>query len=226
MNALATPTQTALAKVRGDRMLAERRIAELEVGRASKLISDDIAVVERTDADIAAERRRIVICDQKIAALEAQLRRQGRNEREQRRVAAVKVIGGKLRKRQALAQEIEDTLGRLAGLYNELNDTKEIREAWPYPEFLPAYFHWGCGSLSWETMRTLARLCRDMLPGAVLEAIASSYAGNGIARVEAPSMAKGVAEVYASHSAHVLNTLAKVNIHPPGEDDADNEEAA
>ena len=166
-----TPTQTALAKVRADRAQAERRIAELEAERQSKLLdSGDVAEIDQIDADIAAGRRSVAICGQRIAVLEAEERRHEREEREQRRGAAVKVFGGKLRKQQAIAQEIEDTLARVAELYNELNETKEIRNAFPYPEFLPAYFHWQCTALQWETVRTLGRQCRDMLPTEVRNA--------------------------------------------------------
>jgi hypothetical protein len=222
-----TPTQTALAKVRADRAQAERRIAELEAERQSKLLdSGDVAEIDQIDADIAAGRRSVAICGQRIAVLEAEERRHEREEREQRRGAAVKVIASKYRKRQAIAQQIEDTLAHVAELYNALNDTKEIRDAFPFAESLPHYFNWQCVALQWETVRTMGRACHHMFPAEVRNAIAASHAGDGVTRAAAPATARGVAEIYAAHAAHVLNTLAKLNVHPPGEDDADNEEAA
>jgi hypothetical protein len=226
MNALAiltgTPTQVAMDEARSARAASERHIAELEADRRAALLgSGTPAAVNELDEAIGRERKLIVICDQRIAALEAELRRHERAEREQRRAAAVKVIASKYRKRQAIAQQIEDTLARVAELYNELNDTKEIRDAFPFAESLPHYFNWQCVALPWETVRTMGRACHHMFPAEVRNAIAASHAGDGVTRAAAPATAGGVAEVYAAHAAHVLNTLAKVNIHPPGEDDAD-----
>jgi hypothetical protein len=231
MNALAvltgTPTQAALDKASTARATAERRITELTAERDAALRgTGDVAAIDRIDGDIAAERRKIAIIEQKIEALSADLRTQARKEREVRRIDAIKKIGSHLRARKAIAQEIEKTLAHLAELYDKLNDHREIRQAFPFAEFLPSYFSWHCGALQWETMRTLAHSCWDMLPGEVRDVIAASHAGDGVTRAVAAPIATGVTEVYAAHAAHVLNTLAKVNIHPPGEDDADNEEAA
>jgi hypothetical protein len=216
----ATPTQAALAKARSDRAAALARNAELGAARAAALHgAGDVAAIDKIDGDKAAELRAVTILDQRISTLDAEISRQQREERETRRGSAIKGIGAKLRRRQALAQEIEDALARVATLYNELNDDAEIRAAWPFGAMLPHYFNWRSSRLAWEVMRTFARECRDILPAEVRNVIAASHGGDGVTRAATPPMPKGVAEVYASHAAHVLNMLAKVNIHPPGEDD-------
>jgi hypothetical protein len=219
-------TPASLDKVRSARAATERHIVELEASRRAALLGNgDVAAIDKIDVDIQAERRRIVILDQKLEALQADQRRQEREKREAVRIDAIKKIAAHLRTRQAVAVEFEAELKRLAQRYEKLSDTAEIRAAWPYPMELPGYFSWQCGALPWETARALGRQCRAMLPGPVLDAIASSYAGDGIARAAAPSKVTGIADTFEAHARHLLDTLAKVRINSD-EDDASEEAAA
>lgn len=214
-------TGSPLERANRDRAAAARRAADLEVSRSGRLVDGaDAAEIDAIDADIAAEKRKVAIYDQQIAVLQTAQQRQAHDARERRREEAIKTLRGKFAKREAIAAEIEATIKQLGEKFAQLNDDRDLRSGWPWPLDLPNYFSFRCSSLSQEIARTLARTCRDMLPSAALAAIATSHAGDGVVRAQAPRGPEGVAATYSSHTALALELLAKVDIHS-GTDNAE-----
>ena len=102
---------------------------------------------------IEAEKRAITILDQRLVALARGERKQERQDRENDRAAAIKVITPLLDKRTELATELQDVLKRVVVLHDQINDTKQLRNAWPFAT--PERFPWQLYDLGAEILRTL-----------------------------------------------------------------------
>jgi hypothetical protein len=170
----------ASTKTRTDRAAAERRMAALEAKRARQLVAtDDIAAIDQIDMAIEAEKRAITILDQRLVALARGERKQARQDREADRTAALKVIVPLLDKRVALATELDQALKNVVALYDQINDTKQLRNVWPFAT--PEYFPWHVYDLGAEILRTL-RDCGgySLLPAAVRQAIAQGGSSGAV----------------------------------------------
>jgi hypothetical protein len=84
------------------------------------LESDDNTVIEKHDAELAALERQISIHQDRIVALNAQLRREHIEEVAKRRQAAIEVLEQKFAKRQALAVEVEAAVKHLGDVWAAL----------------------------------------------------------------------------------------------------------
>jgi hypothetical protein len=213
----------ASAKVQTDRLAAERRIAALEAKRAKQLVAAvDIAAIDQTDAAIAAEKRAIVILDQRLAALARADRKLARKNREADRTAALAVIGPLLDQRTALATELEAALKRVVVLHDQIMDDKPLVGAWPFNLTDQHQFMFRFRDLGIEILRTL----RDqpggyaMLPGKVRAQL--STGGGGVTQVFVKSTVPDDLPGKVAHDgAHILSVLGTVNIHgaEPADDD-------
>ena len=216
----------ALNKTRTDRAAAERRIAALEAKRAKQLVSsDDVAAIAQTDTAIAAEKHAIAILDQRLVALTRGERKQERQDRENDRAAAIKVITPLLDKRTELATELQEVLKRVVVLHDQINDTKQLKNSWPFST--PDRFPWQLYDLGADILRSL----RDqptgyaMLPGAVRQAIAQGGSGFTQAPSDGPRGPDDLPGKVAANAALIVKSLSTMNIHPPEPADEKNEAA-
>jgi hypothetical protein len=215
----------ASTKVRTDRAAAERRTAALETRRAKQLISsDDVAAIAQTDAAIAAEKHAIAILVEREAALARADRQQARKDREADRTAALKAIVPLLDKRVALATELDQALKNVVALYDQINDTKQLRNAFPFPT--PERFPWHVYDLGADILRTL-RDCGgyNLLPAAVRQAIAQGGSGFTEAPSDGPRAPDDLPGKIAANNALILKSLSTLNIYPPEPADEKNEAA-
>jgi hypothetical protein len=214
-----------MSKAQSDRAAAESRIARLEADRAAELGGDgDVSKIDQIDTAIAAERRAIAILDQRLVALARGERKQARLNREADRAAALKAIVPLLDKLVALATELDQALKNVVALYDQINDTKQLRNVWPFAT--PEYFPWHVYDLGAEILRTL----RDsggynLLPAAVRQAIAQGGSGFTQAPSDGPRAPDDLPGKVAANAAHIVKSLSTINIHP-AEPEADNDAAA
>jgi hypothetical protein len=207
-------SEAALSKVRATRAAAETRIAALEAKRRAELDGDgDVSKIDSTDQAIAAERRTIAILDQRLVALARGERKRARQDREADRTAALRVIVPLLDKRVALATELDQALKNVVGLYDQINDTKQLRNAFPFAT--PEYFPWQVYDLGTEILRTL-RDCGgyNLLPAAVRQAIAQGGGGYTQAPPDGPRAPDDLPGKIAANAAHIVKSLSAINIHP------------
>jgi hypothetical protein len=218
-------SETPLSKARTARAAAEARIAALVATREAELAhGGDVAKIDATDQAIAAERRTVTILDQRLVALARGERKKARQDRESDRTAALKAIVPLLDKRVALATELDQALKNVVGLYDQINDTKQLRNAWPFAT--PEYFPWQVYDLGTEILRTL----RDsggynLLPAAVRQAIAQGGSGFTQAPSNAPRAPDDLPGKIAANAAHIVKALGTLNIHP-AEPETDSDAAA
>jgi hypothetical protein len=224
--------EAALTKARTERTAAEGRIAELEAKRAAQLETDDIAAIDQTDIAIAAERRAIAICDQRIAVIERELRQQEKQRREGARTAAIKVIAGIFAKRTAKGARLEELLVELVTLANDIkNDEHTLRAAWPFD--LPHWFTWQLYDFGRDVLVSLRRACEvgtgsNWMPSDVRVAIGGWVGSSGF--TEAPKPGPRAPDDLPGKLAHnaqqILKTLCAVDIHPAEPLAKDDAEAA
>jgi hypothetical protein len=211
------------AKVQTERAEAEARIAQLTARRAARLIEDDsVAAVDQIDQAIAHEHRTIVICQERLAVIDAAMRREARERREEQRQAAIKIIAGRLAKRTAKTVELESVLKRVGELFNEINDDKPLREAWPFASALPN-FSWRLYDLGRQVMYALRRANYEMIPSDVGQYIGWPGVGDGVSRALpiGPRLPDDLPGIVARNAERLLENLRKADIHPLDEDDAD-----
>ena len=152
----------------------------------------------------------------------AQARREQHDQREAERAAAIKKIAAKLQKRNALVIQLEAGLKNVVALYDQINDEKLLRSTWPFG--LPEHFSWGIYDFSRELLRAL----RDdaggyhLIPGPVNAVLGSRYGTGGFTEVLPPRGPAGLSGQFEANSKYILESLQKLNIHPP-EPVADNE---
>jgi hypothetical protein len=214
-----------MSKAQSDRTAAERRIAALQAKRTAELDGDgDVSKIDSTDQAIAAERRTVTILDQRLVALARGERKQARLDREADRAAALKAIVPLLDQRVALATELDQELKNIVGLFEQINDTKQLRNAWPFST--PEHFPWQVYDLGVEILRAV----RDhggynLLPGPVRQAIAQGGSGFTQAPPDGPRAPDDLPGKIAANAAHIVRSLSTINIHP-AEPEADNDAAA
>jgi hypothetical protein len=218
-------SETPLSKTRTARAAAEAKIAALVATREAELAGDgDVSKIDSIDQAIAAERRAITILDQRLVALARGERKQARLDREADRIAALKVIVPMLDKRVAAATELDQTIKRVVELYEQINDSKQLRAAWPFAT--PEHFPWQVYDLGAEILRAV----RDnggynLLPGAARQAIAQGGSGFTQAPSNAPRAPDDLPGKIAANAAHIVKALGTLNIHP-AEPEADSDAAA
>jgi hypothetical protein len=218
-------SETPLSKARSDRAAAERRISALVATREAELAGDgNVAKIDATDQAIAAERRTVTILDQRLVALARGERKKARQDREADRAIALGAIVPLLDKRVALATELDHALKNVVALYDQINDTKQLRNAWPFST--PEHFPWQVYDLGVEILRAV----RDhggynLLPGPVRQAIAQGGSGFTQAPPDGPRAPDDLPGKIAANAAHIVRSLSTINIHP-AEPEADNDAAA
>jgi hypothetical protein len=214
-----------MSKAQSDRTAAERRIAELQARRAAELGGDgDVSKIDQIDTAIAAERRVIAILDQRLVALARGERKQARLNREADRAAALKAIVPLLDKRVAAATELDHALRNVVALYDQIKDTKQLRNAWPFST--PEHFPWQVYDLGVEILRAVRdHGGYDLLPGPVRQAIAQGGSGFTQAPPDGPRAPDDLPGKIAANAAHIVKALSTINIHP-AEPAADNDAVA
>ena len=212
----------ALTKTQTDRAAILARLTEHEATRAQLLESDDLDAIDKLDQEISADRHRLAIIDQRLKVISRNVRRGQHNQREAERAAAIKKIAAKLEKRNALVIELEAGLKNVVALYDRINDEKSLRAAWPFG--VPEHFSWGIYDFNRELLRAL----RDdaggfhVIPAPVNAILGSKNGTGGYTEVLRPSGPTGLVGQFEAKAKHILESLQKLNIHPP-EPVADNE---
>jgi len=92
------------------------------------------------DHSIASERANAEIYRDRIKALQEECRKGVYAEREQQRKKAIAAITTKLKKREVLAAELQETIERVGKLYSQLTSPDEIESSWPFPGSLVSGF--------------------------------------------------------------------------------------
>ena len=119
---------------------ATAKLADMRGTRASALLDDDIAVIERHDADIAALERQISIHQDRILALDARLHAEEAAERERRHLADIAAIERTLEPRRVAAAELEGAMLAVASAVRKFRDANSaIVAAWPAAVEKPSY---------------------------------------------------------------------------------------
>jgi hypothetical protein len=125
---ISQPPAEALAE-------AERRIAELQDERASKLIDaegDYLADIAAIDDQIRTHQANVVVHNDRIAALAIRKARQEKKRRANEREAAIAEVKKLIPRRQASAERIDVAVKEMAAAFDELAATDEaIFKNWP-----------------------------------------------------------------------------------------------
>jgi len=209
-------SEAAMTRARADRAAAEQRIADLEALRAAELGGEcDLASIDLIDVSIAADRRAIIIADQRIAIIARELRQQDAARRQARADTAIATIGRRLAKRNALATELVIAIARVVELAEQVKDETPIKKAWPFPELLPRHFDWRFHDLGRQIMFVLRRAGGDLIPAEVKQAIGWAESGDGIARAPTPRLPSDLPSVLARNGDYILETLRNVQINEP-----------
>ena len=135
-------SEAALSKAQADRTALLARIAKRDADRASHLMeTDDIAAIDSADMAIAADRRAVLILDQRIAVIERDLRQQARARIEAERSAALKTIAGIYAKRTAKGARLEELLVEMVAVIRDIKADEDIcRDVWKLGG-LPPWFN-------------------------------------------------------------------------------------
>lgn len=157
MKLFQTDPATKLAQERKIRDNIAGQLAELARKRSELLLADDLAPLERHDAELERLQRADRIHGQRMEALEQQQREQAHAQREQRKAETIAGYEKRFADRVAAAERVE----RAAAEFGEsLRGYKETCEAtfkvWPedlFPEqrWFSAYFEtnlFGLGSIA------------------------------------------------------------------------------
>ena len=132
--------RAALEKAAGERSAAELKIADLGRKRQQALLEadDDLTAIEKFDSEITRHRRTIGILDDRIGALEGEIRRLELEQLERERAQALVALQAEFAMSAAAAKRLEAAVEELG---NSLFDCLEAREralsAWP--ENLPKF---------------------------------------------------------------------------------------
>ena len=222
-----TSDEAKKAKVELERAGANARIAELERDRPTALLGDGgIEAVRAIDRQLEEQRRTITICNERLALIDADIRRRARERREEQRRASIKVIAAELAKRHDWATEMEAAIKRVVELHDLIADARALRGKWPFG--LPEHFSL---SPTYDFGRDVLRRLRDvgyhMVPGAVNAALGVETSG-GTGETHAPRVGppspRDLPGRVAAKSKLILDSLKTLDIHP-AEPEADEEAA-
>ena len=221
-------SEAALSKAQADRTALLARIAKRDADRASHLMeTDDIAAIDSADMAIAADRRAVLILDQRIAVIERDLRQQARARIEAERSAALKTIAGIYAKRTAKGARLEELLVEMVAVIRDIKADEDIcRDVWKLGG-LPPWFTWRHDIVA-DLMPSMYDAIGDLMPSNVRQAIGYHAHSGSAGFTEAPRAGlpapRDVPGKLAANAKSVLDTLRKVDIHPP-EPVADDDEA-
>ena len=181
-------SEAALTRARNERAAAESRIAGSEVRRSTELLqADTVADIDLIDQAIAADRRAVLICDQRIAVIEKALRQQARDRLETERAKAVKTMTALYAKRTAKGVRVEELVTELIAAVKEIkSDERVLRAAWPFSNSLPHHFSWQY-DITRDLMVVLYDSLGDWLPSNVRQAISYHAVSGGSGFTQAPS---------------------------------------
>ena len=111
----------------------ERNIASLQATRARKSVTKNPEEILKIDAAIAAERANAEIFKDRIRALQEECRKATYSDRESRRAKALAKIKERLKRREALAADLQTSIEAVGRLYVELTTPDELESDWPFP---------------------------------------------------------------------------------------------
>jgi hypothetical protein len=113
---------------------AASQLAQLRTERQAALLDSDLETIEKHDAGIAAQERRIATLQEKLRLLTEEQKRERNEEREQARETAVKIIEKKLAGRETLAQKLEAAIKDAGDAYFELTSyPSPLISDWHFP---------------------------------------------------------------------------------------------
>jgi hypothetical protein len=125
--------RAALEKAVGERSAVELKVADLGWKRQQALVeADDLASIEKFDAEIARHKRTLGILNDRIEALKGEIRRLEIEQLEREREQALVALQEEFDKSAAAAKRLEKAVEELG---NSMFDCLEARErallAWP-----------------------------------------------------------------------------------------------
>ena len=222
-------SEAALSKAQADRTALLARIAKHDADRTSQLIeTDNVAAIDAADMAIAADRRAVLILDQRIAVIERDLRQQERDSCEVVRTAAIKNITRLYAARTGKGKELEAAITHVVTLAREIGSSDEaVRAAWPFAEALPHYFSWRY-DITRDLMVVLYESLGDWMPSNVRQAVGyhvhEGSSGFTQVAISGPPAPRDLPGKLARNAARTLETLRKVQISKPepvADDDAE-----
>jgi hypothetical protein len=110
---------------------AAATLASLRAERQAALLDSGLEEIEKHDNAIAAQERRIATLQEKLRLLTDEQKRERDDQREADRQTAIKVIESKLKKREALATELEAAIAAVEECYFALVEFLSITGDWP-----------------------------------------------------------------------------------------------
>lgn len=111
---------------------AAATLASLRAERQAALLDSGLEEIEKHDNAIAAQERRIATLQEKLRLLTDEQKRERDDQREADRQTAIKVIESKLKKREALATELEAAIAAVEECYFALVEFLSITGDWPF----------------------------------------------------------------------------------------------
>jgi hypothetical protein len=139
---LKRDTKAKLEATIAEQSAAQAKLAAWQAERRATLTdAEDLGVVHKLDAQIDAVRRTIATCTDRIAALEAQLRRERADQLEKDRLAAINsTIVPALAELDALGRDAEAALRRFIEIYTRFFEKRnDIASNWPASLPRPQY---------------------------------------------------------------------------------------
>jgi hypothetical protein len=114
---------------------AAATLAQLRAERQAVLLDADLETIEKHDAAVVAQERRIATLQEKLRLLTDEQRRERHEQREADREAAIKVIEKKLTLgREALASKLEAAIKDVGKYYFQLTGfPSPLLSDWPFP---------------------------------------------------------------------------------------------
>jgi hypothetical protein len=202
-------TRAALA-----RELAE--LIELVATRAQRLLDDeDVAAVAQIDRQIEAHKLTAAALRDRIPLIETNLHQQAVEDLERRRQAAVTTIAEDLRKRDALADQLETATAKVAQLFVAIHASIELTRAkWPFPVSPAA--GWADDNLAGEVLGALQRQTR---------AVGGVFPRHTWAGVSRLLCGEGIKARITTHSARLLNSLRSAPLPDPKSETDDEQES-
>jgi hypothetical protein len=190
---------------------AAATLAQLRAERQATLLDADLEVIERHDATVAAQERRIATLQEKLRLLTDEQRRERQEQREADREAAIKVIEKKLAGREALASKLEAAIEDMEKYYFQLTGFQSpLLSDWPFPAPRPGFGRINLAGINREVSFALYSSSRP------IEGRPRMPSGSSLDLGVAGIKPEGITGLVARENREIIETLY---ITPLGRDD-------
>jgi hypothetical protein len=134
MSLFKSDPAAALEKTRQKLVSVDENLASLRAKRAEVLLSaEDAGAVVSIDKAIDAEIANAAIYKDRCRALQEEIRKVTYTEREGRRTKAIAKIKERLKRREAVAADLQTAIEAVGRLYVQLTTSDEAESEWSFP---------------------------------------------------------------------------------------------